>query len=195
MTPATVAPSTGVRDDFDDEVAAVRNLVEQFWAESFSARGMQFEPIRGFGSYDSSSPILCGSSLLPPDNASYCSDGDFVAFDHEWLRRMYESDGDGAVYVVIPHEFGHAVQARLGTGSVISIRMELQADCFAGAFVADAIRTGKVQEEAGDAGEMFANLAANADPSDAWWLPDAHGTAAERQYAFHAGVLGGISAC
>jgi uncharacterized protein len=194
-TPATTDPGTGGSDQFDDEVAAVRILVEQFWGELLSTQGMRYEPIHGFGSYDSRNPVRCGPSLLPQNNAVYCSDGDFIAFDREWLRGMYETAGDGAVYVVIPHEFGHAVQARLGTGSGLSVRMELQADCFAGAFVADVIRIGKVREEPGDAEEMFANLAANADLTDTWWLPDAHGTATERQYAFQAGVLGGVSAC
>jgi predicted metalloprotease len=187
--------SGGGEENFDEEVRAVAELVERFWADVFAAEGLAYEPVGAFGSYRAGDGTTCGGQLLVPDNALYCPPEDFIAFDERWLREFYEKTGDGVVYVIIPHEWGHAVQARLGSGFALGIEQELQADCYAGAFVAHALASGAVEEEAGDADEMFGNLAAVADPTDEWWRPDAHGTTAQRQGAFAEGVRGGVGAC
>ena len=86
-----------------------------------------------------------------------------------------------------------ASQRRRGIGAVVGAILLVGA--LAGAFVAWVIDSGAVVEEEGDADEMFANLAAVADPTDEWWRPEAHGSVERRQAAFAAGVDGGVAAC
>jgi predicted metalloprotease len=182
-------------ETFDEEVRAVAGLLERFWSDAFAASGIRYPALGGFGSYTAGDGTTCAGRTIPSENALYCPAGDFVAYDDAWLRHLYEDIGDGAVYVVMPHEWGHAAQARLGSTFSLGVERELQADCYAGAFVAWVLDAGAVVEEEGDAEEMFTNLAEVADPTDEWWRPEAHGSVERRQAAFTAGVDGGIAAC
>ena len=182
-------------ETFDEEVQAVAGLLERFWSDTFAAGGARYPALGGFGPYTSGDGTNCAGQPIPSENALYCPAGDFVAYDDAWLRHLYEDIGDGAVYVVMPHEWGHAAQARLGSRFSLGVERELQADCYAGAFVARVLDSGAVVEEAGDAEEMFANLAAVADPTDEWWRPEAHGSVERRQAAFARGVEDGVGGC
>jgi predicted metalloprotease len=96
--------------------------------------------------YDPKSPRQCG---LPVNNAWYCSEGDYVAWDPRWLRSaFYDKYGDIAVAVVLAHEWGHVIQARLGLFDQDRrerlsdeerkrqpVVMEHQADCYAGVWL------------------------------------------------------------
>jgi uncharacterized protein len=56
----------------------------------------------------------CGSQPAPPRNAFYCPVGDFIAWDESGLMiPYYVGGGDFAAALVLAHEFGHAMQARL----------------------------------------------------------------------------------
>lgn len=192
----SVTPAAGDPEEtFDEEVEAVAGLLERFWSDAFAAGGVRYPPLGGFGPYAAGDGTTCAGRPIPSENALYCSAGDFVAYDDAWLRLLYQDIGDGALYVVLPHEWGHAAQARLGSTFSLGVERELQADCYAGAFVAWVLDTGAVVEEEGDAEEMFANLAAVADPTDEWWRPDAHGAVERRQAAFARGVDEGVGAC
>ena len=75
------------------------------------------------------------------DNAFYCPDEDFIAFDDELLFPRLDDDfGRYTVAMVLAHEWGHAIQARLGS-SLPGVITELQADCFAGSWM-DRVRDG-----------------------------------------------------
>ncbi len=184
---------TGDTDGFEHEVNAIADLTELYWRSVFANSGLQYTAVRDFGTYQPG-VTTCAGKVQPANNAFYCPADDYVAFDRAWLEGMYDQIGDGAVWVVIPHEFGHAAQRRFGQQAT-GIDKELQADCFAGAFVAWAINSGAAKQEPGDADEMLADLTAVADPTDQWWLPDAHGTAIQRQQAFVRGNNGGAGAC
>jgi predicted metalloprotease len=191
----TTVPGKRPSDSLSQEVNDVAVLVNRFWADEFAKRGLEYRTLQGFGPYGAGRPVYCGNTLMEPGNAFYCGAGDFIAYDPVWLGEYYTRIGDAAVYVVIPHEWGHAVQQRLGTVFEFNIARELQADCYAGAFVAAAVRSGNVAVEEGDEGELLANLAEAADPTEEWWREDAHGSVAQRQTAFITGVQQGLTAC
>ncbi|WP_228646884.1 neutral zinc metallopeptidase [Microtetraspora sp. AC03309] len=182
-------------DDFAGDVELARCLTESFWAKEFQAAGGTYQPVQDFIAYDATSGPVCGGEKALPENAFYCPDGHFIAYDATWLRAMYDQMGDGAVYVVIPHEFGHAVQAQLENDFSYNVEQELQADCYAGATLGGLINADLIQAEEGDDAELLTNLEAAGDPTDAWWEPDAHGTPEKRQEAFATGFGKGVASC
>lgn len=189
------APCEGTGDDFPGDVVLARCLTEWFWSRQFQASGGTYRPITRFVAYQGGDGPACGGRPAVPENAFYCPYGHFVAYDVAWLKALYDEMGDGAVYVVIPHELGHAVQAQLVDDFRFNIERELQADCYAGAALGGLIRVGVLGTEQGDEEELLANLQAAGDPTDIWLSPDAHGTPRQRQQFFARGYNDGVDAC
>ena len=73
------------------------------------------------------------------DNAFYCDEGDFIVYDDAGLFPEFANEfGPVTVAVILAHEWGHAIQSSYRHGilySYASTTIELQADCFAGAWV------------------------------------------------------------
>ncbi|MGH8089010.1 MAG: neutral zinc metallopeptidase, partial [Stenotrophomonas sp.] len=101
--------------------------------------------------------------------------------------------GDAWVYLVIAHEWGHAIQARLSR-ALGSRQAELQADCFAGAVLYGAHNDGTLQFEQGDEKEIANALARIADDTP-WTKQGDHGDPFQRIQAFGTGRSGGVMAC
>ncbi len=210
----------------DDRVAAatVRNL-EIYWEREYPrlAGGRPFPPLAGSYSVDSTlrgrgSAVPCsGDPAELEGNAYYCPRADVLAFDRSALVPVLREDfGDAAVVVVLAHEFGHAVQQRLGaTGAVgpgspggslfggpqffaPTILLEGQADCYAAAFLRQ-VRDGALPDlRTGTSGvdDAMSALVTFRDPvgtgaSDA----DAHGNAYDRVSSFQMGFEGGPGTC
>ncbi|NIQ57003.1 MAG: peptidase, partial [Gammaproteobacteria bacterium] len=119
----------------------------------------------------------------------YCSPGDYVAWDAEGLMPgLYTEFGDFAVALVLAHEWGHVAQDRAGIDGP-GIMLELQADCFAGAWArhvemgesALALRPGDLDEAV--AGYLLFRDPPGTSPA----APDAHGSAFDRVLAFQEG--------
>jgi len=182
-------------DTFEGDVRTARTLTEEFWRVQFAESGRTYRPINDFIPYSGRFGPSCGDEPAVPNNAFYCPIGHFIAFDREWLESLWREMGDGSVYVIIPHEFGHAVQAQLRTGFTLNIQMELQADCYAGATLAGLVNSGVLTAEEGDEEELLLSLAAAGDPTDDWLDPSAHGTAEQRQASFATGYQEGVAAC
>ena len=118
--------------------------IQAFWSDALPAvYGTAYEPIpasRLFPYSESNPPPACGDSGTTPyeqvaGNAFYCSQGDFVAWDvQQLIPALRAKFGEFAVGLVLAHEWGHAVQARVGVPDWPSVYVELQADCFAGAW-------------------------------------------------------------
>lgn len=193
--PAGQGANDVVGDTFEEDVELIRGLAEDYWARRFAQSGMTYRPLTRFVPYTGQDGPDCGGEPSLPNNAFYCPLGHFVAFDAVWLQELYDKMGDGSVYVIIPHEIGHAVQAQLMTDFALNKQRELQADCYAGGALGALVREGRLQTEPGDEEELLLNLADAADPTDEWWRPDAHGTARERQLAFARGYDGGVEVC
>jgi predicted metalloprotease len=197
--PAEPTPpaSSGERigQTFEEDVEIALRLSEDFWKAQFEASGSVYQPLERVVPYAGQGGPTCGDQPAVPNNAFYCPAGHFVAYDEVWMKGLYDAMGDGSVYLIIPHEIGHAVQAQLMSDYALNQQRELQADCYAGGTVGSLIKQGQIEAEEGDEEELLANLAAAGDPTDAWWEPDAHGTAGQRQEAFASGYNNGVAAC
>jgi len=184
---------TGADQRQVDEQGAV-NVVDRFWQRHFTELSRrQYDSPQVAGPYTGTSGPSCGGEPSVPGNAYYCSLGDFLAWDEDLMRAGYDRIGDAWVYLIIAHEWGHAIQARMRT-SQVSVAAELQADCLAGAALQGAVDDGDLRLEPGDEEEIATTLEVVADDFP-WTDQSSHGNAAQRTQAFQLGVDGGPEAC
>lgn len=142
---AASACKTGAQanTELDCEVVAVVNSVDNYWTDEFARSGQHYTPPRteffsgnantGCGAATSDTgPFYC-----PQDKKVYID----LSFYQELQTRFGATGGNLARAYVIAHEYGHHVQDLLGTTSRLqsgtgpmsgSVRLELQADCYAG---------------------------------------------------------------
>jgi predicted metalloprotease len=183
----------GVESRTQDEGYAV-DAVNGFWQRHFAELGRdRYTPPRVAGGYVGQDGPTCGGEPSVPGNAFYCPDGDFLAWDEQLMDAGYQQIGDAWVYLVIAHEWGHAIQARLRRDQV-SVAAELQADCLAGATLQGSVDDRKLILEPGDTEEISATLASVADDFP-WSNTASHGDAQQRTNAFATGAQGGLRAC
>ena len=148
----------------------------------------------------------------------YCSADQKLYIDPSFYREMQKmgASGEFAFAYVVAHEVGHHVQNLLGTlgqahrymrqvskteANQISVRIELQADCFAGIWAKDAQRQDLLEE--GDIEEAINAAEAVGDDtlqkrSQGYAVPDSftHGSSAQRMYWFKRGFESGdINRC
>ena len=170
-----------------DEATAVR-IVNQFWQGWFADQHRRYVPPRVRGGYTGTHGPRCGGEPSVPGNAYYCPSGNFLAWDENLMRAGYTQIGDAWVYLVIAHEWGHAIQRQLPR-RYVSQAVELQADCLAGAALQGAAQEGLVQIEPGDDEEIAKTLEAVADDYP-WTDQSSHGDAQQRIGAFRTGTRG-----
>jgi predicted metalloprotease len=138
--PAEQSAPTGVpaQDESGKFLELVLGDTEETWSRIFAANGRTYQPpvlvvfedsVRsGCGNASAASgPFYC-----PADQKMYLD----LSFFRE-LDRRFGAPGDFAQAYVVAHEVGHHVQHLLGTnrqvqGNEGSVRLELQADCYAG---------------------------------------------------------------
>jgi predicted metalloprotease len=175
-----------------DEQTAVR-IVNAFWKSWFTQHHRRYVPPKVSGGYIGRRGPRCGGQPSVPGNAYYCPSGNFLAWDENLMRAGYTQIGDAWVYLVIAHEWGHAIQGQLPP-QYVSQAVELQADCLAGAALEGAAQQGLVQIEPGDDEEIARTLEAVADDYP-WTDQSSHGDAQQRIDAFRTGVSGGVDRC
>ena len=186
---------------------------EDVWTEIFRQNGMEYEPPT-LVLYSGSTTSGCGnaSASIGP---FYCSADQSVYIDLSFfqnMRRDLGADGDFAYAYVIAHEVGHHVQYLLGTleqahqqmsrlpeseANKISVRLELQADCFAGIWAYhDNKRFGSLEE--GDIEEALDAASKIGDDylqkqAQGYAVPDSfnHGTSAQRSRWLRRGLQTG----
>lgn len=143
----------------------------------------------------STGPFYC-----PADYKLYLDFGFFRE-----LKNEFKAPGDFAQAYVIAHEVGHHIQNLLGTmdkvqragnTNALSVRLELQADCYAGVWAHYADQKGLV--EAGDPEEALRAASAVGDDSiqkrsQGYVVPESftHGSSKERMQWFARGFKGG----
>ncbi len=168
--------------------------------------------------YRAATPTACGQGAASA-GPFYCPGDRKVYLDLTFLdelQRRYSAPGDFAAAYVIAHEVGHHVQTISGIASqvrqaqqradereanALQVRMELQADCYAGVWAHHA--QGRNLLEAGDVQEAMGAAAAVGDDTlqkqaTGRVVPDAftHGSAEQRQRWFMAGYRDGTpNAC
>ena len=184
------------RPDIVDDLRGAVTSVKQYWAARFAAEGRTFTAVRTVYAYVPGDGHTCAGEPDTPNNAAYCRPDDDIGFDVRWTANVYDGLGDAFVYYLVGHEYGHAIQARLGTQFAHTIEYELQADCYAGAYLGDQIRAKVLRLQDGDIEELRAGLRAVADPAGTpWFNPAAHGTAEQRISYFGRGFQRSLGAC
>jgi predicted metalloprotease len=179
--------------------------VERFWGAQFPelAGGRQFQPIGGgyFPYTENDPPPACGGQQAGYEpNAFYCPDDDFIAWDAQTLIPSLEADyGPALVGVVMAHEYGHAIQNRIGPSGQPTVVLEQQADCYAGAWLADVLAgrsTGfpKLTPEQLDT-TVAGLLLLRDQPGTPAQAEGAHGNAFDRIRALQEGVEDGAGQC
>jgi predicted metalloprotease len=177
----------------EDERTAVE-VTDRFWRTAFRDEfGRSYRSPRVSGGYTGENGPTCSGQPSVPFNAFYCPSQDFLAWDENLMATGFRRIGDAWVYLIIAHEWAHAIQARLERDRV-SVAAELQADCLAGASLFGAARQGLVQIEPGDIEELQQTLVAVADDTP-WTNEQSHGDARERTSSFSRGADSGVSAC
>jgi predicted metalloprotease len=176
--------------------------VDSFWRDNWSKVGSgAYRTVSGgfyaFG--DGSTPPCVEDARAVAGNAFYCPEQDVIAWDEvNLVPRLQKNYGDLGVGLVVAHEWGHAVQVRAGVTDQPTIFMEQQADCYAGAWVADARRRNdvfKVDDDTLDTAMAgFLELRDPVGMTNAS-SPGAHGTAFDRIRAFQEGVDDGVGRC
>ena len=203
--PQTPSASPG-RDEVREFVSVVLADTEDTWREIFRDLGREYrEPtlVLFTGAVQSacgSASSAVGPFYCPADQKLYLDLGFFRA-----LRDRLGAPGDFAQAYVIAHEVGHHVQNLLGlagirqgsAGNTVSVRRELQADCFAGVWAHHAEQARQILEP-GDLEEAVRAAAAVGDDrlqrrSQGTVVPDSftHGSSAQRVRWLRIGLEGG----
>ncbi|RYF43174.1 MAG: metalloprotease, partial [Comamonadaceae bacterium] len=215
--PAQIQQAPAQRPPADDTMARFVSTVladtEDVWGGIFRQGGSSYEQPR-LVLFRGRTPTACGTgqSAMGP---FYCPADHKVYIDldfYQTLKTQLGAPGDFAQAYVIAHEVGHHVQNLLGiSGKVdqmrgrvsqteynqLSVRLELQADCFAGVWAHHAQSARQILEQ-GDVEEAMNAAAKIGDDalqraSGGAVVPDSftHGSSAQRQRWFHAGLKNG----
>ena len=199
-SPIFATQATSANREYQGDILTTIQTLNDFWGRVFAAEfHLQYTPVRGLKAYSPDAGvegIPCGGERASAMNAFYCRENDLIQWDEALLVTFYEKVGDFAAVFAIAHEWGHAMQARLGllNGRSASIQIELQADCFAGAWARYVEDLGILEK--GDIDEAILGLFAVRDPVGTPWLqPGAHGTGQQRILALSHGQEGGVQRC
>jgi predicted metalloprotease len=193
-------------------IVCVETSVQKFWTTKLAASGRTYEPAK-LVLFTDATPSACGTAsaqtgpfYCPPDQKVYLD----IGFFQELEQRFHARGGDFAEAYVVAHEYGHRVQDVLGIekrmrqeehrdpddANALSVKLELQADCFAGVWGHAEYASGVVSSS-----EIAQALDAAASVGDdriqkqmqGRVHPESftHGSAADRQKWFKAGMDSG----
>jgi predicted metalloprotease len=197
-------------DEVGQFVSSVLGSTEDVWQQIFQQNNQTYRPPR-LVLYSGATPSACGMGqaamgpfYCPPDQRVYLD----TAFFRE-MERRFQAAGDFAAAYVVAHEIGHHVQNLLGImdrvmqerqrvskseSNALSVRTELQADCFAGVWAHHA----KQSLEPGDIEEAINAATAIGDDklqeqSQGRVVPDSftHGSSEQRVRWFKTGFESG----
>lgn len=197
-------PSDELLEDADEVVALALADLEAYWEDTITELyGVRFEPLRGgYVPFGPTTPLpRCGQEQLRyeqvAENALYCPAADLIAWDRTTLiPDLQQRFGTLTVGMVMAHEFAHAVQNRAMTEGA-TVVLELQADCFAGAWVDDV--DDRIATFSTDDGALDQAIAGLLELRDTVGVPGydqmAHGSGFDRVGAFQDGFEQGPSAC
>jgi len=160
-----------------DFVSVVLGDTEEVWRGVFQQNGLTYQDPT-LVLYTDQTPTACGTGQAAA-GPFYCPGDQKLYLDLSFLGEMKRmgAEGDFALAYVIAHEVGHHIQTLVGTakkvrqmqarssqieGNQIQVKMELQADCFAGVWAHHAQKQRQILEE-GDIEEGIRAAAAVGD--------------------------------
>ena len=209
VPPVSQTPEEQQRYDFIAKFLV--DDIQETWAQVFQQEGLNYQR-SNVVVYRDMTQTGCGTGqavsgpfYCPADGKVYL---DLSFFDE--LDRRFQAPGDFAQAYVVAHEIGHHVQNLVGTSDRVqeamqsdrrnaneySVRLELQADCYAGIWAASASKRGKL--EMGDVEEGLGAASAVGDDriqemSGRAVNPEGftHGSAAQRMEWFQRGMKSG----
>jgi hypothetical protein len=219
-TPATrLAQKPPASDEMATFVAKVLGSTETTWQTVFSAAGRRYQEPK-LVLFTGATPTACGTgkSAMGP---FYCPADQKVYIDlafYRDLRERFHAPGEFAQAYVIAHEVGHHVQNLLGisdkvhaaqqrsgnkaAANELSVRLELQADCFAGVWGHRADSMQKILEPGETAQALTAASAIGDDrlqrQTQGQIVPESftHGTSEQRVRWFKRGMeTGDVRQC
>lgn len=215
---ATAPANTGQAPANDEMTRFVRTVLadtEDVWAAQFRGANGPYAAPR-LVLFSGSTPTACGTGQTAT-GPFYCPGDRKVYIDlrfYQIMQQRFGVSGDFAQAYVIAHEVGHHVQNLMGVmektdalrrrsseaqANAISVKVELQADCFAGVWAHHS----KIKLDPGDVEEAMNAAHAIGDDalqqrSQGHVVPDSftHGTSAQRMAWFKRGMDSGqVSAC
>jgi predicted metalloprotease len=189
-------------------ISCVETNIQAFWRGKLA----RYSPSK-LVLFTDRTPSACGMASAAT-GPFYCPEDEKVYLDlgffNELHARFRAKGGDFAEAYVVAHEYGHHVQDLLGTekkyraaaerspshANALSVRLELQADCFAGAWGHSAYDSGKVaSSEVADALDAAAAVGDDRIQQELGGRvrPEkfTHGSSAERQRWFKTGMASG----
>ena len=194
-------------------VSVVLADTEDVWGTLFSGSGQAYQQpklVLFSGAVESAcgfAEAAMGPFYCPGDQKLYLD----MSFFND-LAKRHDAPGDFAQAYVVAHEVGHHVQTLLGVskqvntarqrageaeGNALQVRMELQADCFAGVWTHHANKARKILEP-GDVEEALAAAAGVGDDrlqkqARGYVVPESftHGSSKQRMNWFNRGMESG----
>jgi predicted metalloprotease len=199
--PGSMGPDSGffatTSSSMPDFLTAVVNSVANYWQGLFNAWGYGQTSVNYFwyfgqdtGCSQSSGgcdELLTTDGLCPKGSAAfYCAQDDTMVIDQNFAYNNWNLYGNFAVAVIVAHEYGHNIQQELNLGMTDFPNVELQADCFAGAWANSQYYIGNVTPD-----DLQAALNVTASVGDDTLgqvnPQNPHGSAAQRLFAFETG--------
>ena len=208
--------SSPLQSQQEDQLFKLSKVVlgdtEEVWSTYFSQNNRRYVEPR-MVIYNGVTPTACGTgqSAMGP---FYCPNDQRVYLDLSFYNDMKNklgAAGESAFAYVIAHEVGHHVQNLFGTltqvhrlqsrssrteANQFSVKLELQADCYAGVWASQAVKSGLF--ERGDIEKAFNAAESVGDDrlqkrSQGYVVPDSftHGTSAQRLQWFKVGLTSG----
>ena len=214
-TQTAPAGQSKLTPDMQRFLPAVLGSTEQVWGDIFKRAGSTYRPTT-LVAYKGGTKTACGvgQAMMGP---FYCPTDQRIYIDPDFfneLSRRFQAPGDFAAAYVIAHEVGHHIQNLEGTldksqasqarvskseGNAIQVGVELQADCYAGVWAANAKDSqGRPALEAGDLEEGVRAAEAIGDDTlqrqtQGQVVPESftHGSSAQRMEALRRGLSTG----
>ena len=206
------APTSGEESELRDFVGVVVKETEDLWGQVFEASGETY-PAPKVVLFSNSVNTACGAA----DSSTgpfYCPGDQKVYIDlsfYDQLREQFGAPGDFAQAYVLAHEIGHHVQNITGVlpefnqrrasmsqeqANAYSVRVELQADCYAGVWAnfagqEDLLDSGDIEEALNAAEQIGDDTLQKRMQGFAVPKTFNHGTSAQRKTWFERGYTSG----
>jgi len=207
-----------VADEGGRFTSVILASTEDVWTEIFRQAGAKYRPPK-LVMFDGRTPTACGTGQSAA-GPFYCPLDQTVYIDlsfYRMLQQKFQAPGDFAQAYVVAHEVGHHIQHLLGTmkqvqaaqqraperqANLLSVRLELQADCYAGVWAHHSqkargwLERGDVEEGLNAASQIGDDKMMQR--SQGVVVPDAftHGSGKQRHHWFGVGMrTGRLEAC